>query len=69
MFTLDTSKIDKNINFYPDPNLQDAVITKVKEANSPKTSDNSSVLYIYILSAISIIVASTSYKNRKVNKN
>ena len=44
-------------------------ITKVKEANSPKTSDNSSVLYIYILSAISIIVASTSYKNRKVNKN
>lgn len=29
LFTLDTSKIDKNINFYPDPNLQDAVITKV----------------------------------------
>ena len=29
LFTLDTSKIVKNINFYPDPNLQNAVITKV----------------------------------------
>lgn len=29
LFTLDTSKIDRNIDFYSDPNLQDAVITKV----------------------------------------